>query len=627
MADFGAPVAQNVAGPQQGIQTISALMGLRQQQLAIQQAQAGVAGAQAQAQQEQQKNQELQQAQTLAQSAIKGAYRNPDGSLNADKLSTDITNIGPYAAQFGQAIIARANEGIQNQSAINKLNTQEQSQVADTLLSVANNPNLTYSDVVDAVTEMETNNKDLARFGTSVMGMFHPDMNSEQLSTALKQMATSLHGAGVSPQLSQVQGPQGIQQIQTNLNAAAPIGPVGAPIRQGISPQIVTNPITHGQAVVGPGSTVQPIGPAPSAGRPALPDWLSGANGGWQPQPGQPEYIGQMTHNFVQRAQAGIQAANTAPQAIDALQRIDAILDQGTWTGTAFSGFKDLKNLAASIGIDTTGTQNASELVKNMARYEAARAAAVGNTDASRSLVEAGSPNFHMDAKAVKAVTQQSLANERIIQTYANLTETAPTPEIGMQREAQLRSIPHLLQTFELRDMKSKAEVDSFLKRYNLSGAELAKSSQALDQLLGAAQPATRASGGAVGSGVYRVGERGTETLHLAPGSSGFVTPNKETVKTSKKAALNYQIGNRWGGGIVSGPIDGPFLGPVSNAPWGPEMPIMPGSPSAPAAPNTLGSMFGTRMLPPAQQTMRLNGLMGARGFGGRFGGGFGGLR
>ena len=37
MADFGAPVAQNVnVNPQQGIQTLSGILGLKQQQLALQ---------------------------------------------------------------------------------------------------------------------------------------------------------------------------------------------------------------------------------------------------------------------------------------------------------------------------------------------------------------------------------------------------------------------------------------------------------------------------------------------------------------------------------------------------------------------------------------------------------------
>lgn len=508
MPDFGSPIAQNVNPVGQGLQTLSGLLALKQQQLGLQQtranigiAQAGVQTAQAEAQQAQQKNQELAQAQALAQAARNGQYRKPDGSLDTNAFSEAVQGLGPYAQTFSQGIVARANEAIQNKTAINKLNTTEQNQVADTLLSVANKPGVTYSDAVNAVDEMVSNNPQLQRLGISVMGMFHPDMNSQQLSGALKQLSTSMHGAGTAPTLSMIQGPNGLQQVQTNLNAAAPIGPAGKPIKQGIPPQLVTNPLTGGPAVVGPNAgSVQPVGQIPSSAQaPGAqsrgPSWLQGTSGGWQPQPGQTQMIQQDVHAFVGRAQNGISAANTSPVALDSLERISAILNQGTWTGGAFSGFKDLKNLAASMGIDTTSADNASELVKNMARYEAARAGAVGNTDASRALVAEGSPNFKMDAKAVKSVVEQSIANEQIIQSYGNLMESAPNPQIGMQREQQLRSIPHLLQMFELGNMKSASQVDEFLKRYDLSGSELAKSRQMYDQLMRGVTPISKVGG------------------------------------------------------------------------------------------------------------------------------------
>ncbi|MDE2107275.1 MAG: hypothetical protein KGL39_59305, partial [Patescibacteria group bacterium] len=303
-------------------------------------------------------------------------------------------------------------------------------------------------------------------------------------------MATNApNTAESSPSGPVVQGPGGLQATQTNPQSPLGIGPIGQPIPQGISPQVATQPGTGGVSIIGPNGVARPITnaptQAPNAPNAAQPGQQGQSINWWNPPPGAVNLLNQNVAALAKRTQGAISAANTTPQAIDALDRMRAILDQGTFTGTAFSGFKDLKNLAASMGIDTTSAQNSSELVKNMARYEAARAAAVGDTDASRALVEAGSPNFKMDAKAVKAVVLQSLANERIIQAYGKLMESTTNPQEGMQKETAFRSIPHLLQMFELGELKSKPEVDEFLKRYDITPAEMAKSHQAYMQLMG----------------------------------------------------------------------------------------------------------------------------------------------
>lgn len=473
--------------PPNPIQTFSNVLGLRQQQLAIQQAQANVQSAQAGAAQAQQQNQELQQAQSLATAAKNGAYRNQDGSLNTQKLSEDVQNIGPYAANYANQIVSRANEMVANQTAINSLNTNEQQQLSDVFLSLAGDKNLTHSEIIDSLNAAVERNPQFARIALSWASGIPPNANSAQLQQLMKQFALASHSTSAQPQISLTQGPGGLQITQTNPYSPLGAGVQGKPVPQGLSPQIITQPGTGGVFKVGPGTNVTPVGGGQQPPPPQNPTQPQKQNW-WQPAPFQMQMYQQNVDALVKRVQAGVQAANTTPQALDALDRMRAILDQGTWTGTAFSGFKDLKNLAASIGLDTTGAQNASELVKNMARYEAARASAVGDTDASRALVEAGSPNFKMDANAVKSVVLQSIGNERIIQSYANLMQSAPTPQVAMQREQQFRSIPHLLQMLELGELHSKPEVDEFLKRYDLSGKELAKSYQMYQKLMATAQ-------------------------------------------------------------------------------------------------------------------------------------------
>ncbi len=501
MAEFGPPVAQNVAGPQQGLQTIAGIMGLKQQQLGIQQEQAEVGTAQAGQQQAAQRNTELQQAQALAVSAKNGAFRNKDGSLDIKALSSAIAEQGPYAAQYGTQIMSLANEMVQNSTAINSLNTKERAQAAAYLQSAIKTgkggiPETSYSDVVNAMDGMVADNPQLRRLSLSVMPRFHPTDTPAQIVQTLKQVGAAFSGSPPE-NMAAVQTNRGIQYEQTNPYSPLGVGPQGAPVPNTITPQVVLNPLTHAPGVLNPAGTVTPVvqggaqpqpapnGAAPAAVNPSAPGWLAGTGAGWQPKPGQQAWIEQNTQALVHRAQAGINAANTSPVALDALNRMRAIMDEGTWTGGAFSGFKDLKNLAASLGVDTKTAQNASELAKNMARYEGARASFIGDTDLSKSLMEQGSPNYKMDPAAVKEVILQCMASERIIQSYANLMESSPNPEVGMQREQAFRSIPELLPMFELGEMRNPAEVNALLSRYHLSGATLAKSRKMYESLAG----------------------------------------------------------------------------------------------------------------------------------------------
>ena len=454
---------------------------------------ADVQTAQANAQQAQQQNQELTALHQFTANAMKDpAYKNKDGSLNVQKFQQDASAI---AGTYGQAYIgqatANANEGIANRNAILELSNKQRATIGNFFAKVAANPNATKADFLDAVEQAREQSDDPMYQRSLDSALLHAppthQLNAAQESQTLRQfsrgVAMQFAAPEVSesaPQMSFIQGPKGMQAVQSSPQSPMGIGPQGPSIQQGIAPQIVTQPGTNAPSIVGPGGQAAPITPA---GQPQGQAGQQQSTNWWNPAPGQLAMLQANVQAIVQRTQNAVAAANTSPQAIDALERAGAIIDQGTWTGTAFSGFKDLKNLAASMGVDWKGAQNSSELAKNIARYEAARAQAVGDTDASRALFAAGSPDTHYDAKAVKAVIQQSLANEKIIQSYANIMQSSQTPAEAAQKERAFRSIPNLLQTFELGQMKSKAEVDAFLKRYDISGAELAKSRQMLQQL------------------------------------------------------------------------------------------------------------------------------------------------
>src|ERR1017187_6748570 len=86
MADFGAPVAGNTPyNPQQPLQTISGLLGLKQQQLQIQAQQQGLQGQAAQVQQEQQT---AKQRAAMAQ-VDWSKHTGQDGTLDLNSFGQD----------------------------------------------------------------------------------------------------------------------------------------------------------------------------------------------------------------------------------------------------------------------------------------------------------------------------------------------------------------------------------------------------------------------------------------------------------------------------------------------------------------------------------------------------------
>ena len=269
--------------------------------------------------------------------------------------------------------------------------------------------------------------------------------------------------------------------MPTNINPMSPsgVGPVGPAQAQGIPPQLATQPVTGAQAIVGPGGTARPVQPAPGspgASGTGQPNW-------WSPGPGQAQFVQANAAALAGRIQQGNQTANTSPQAIDALTRARSILDQGTWTGGTFNLFKDLKNVAAGFGVDTSSTTNANEFVKNLARFEAARAGQVGNTDAARQLYESGAPNVHVDAQAAKNIVTQALGTEQWIQGYAKVVGSAPDPQTATQREQAFRSVPNAVLAYEAGVMRSPTEMDAFVKQYGVNKQQLAQARAQLRQL------------------------------------------------------------------------------------------------------------------------------------------------
>jgi hypothetical protein len=162
MADFGAPVAQNVnVNPQQGIQTLSGLLGLKQQQIGIQQQQQQLQTQTAEAQQAQQKNQELQQLAAFTKAAVNDPnYRLPDGSPDVTKFSADAMMAAPtYGQAYLGNTISNFKEGVASRQALQNLNNDQRTQLANALMP-ATKPGTTPSELLDVVAKARALNTD-----------------------------------------------------------------------------------------------------------------------------------------------------------------------------------------------------------------------------------------------------------------------------------------------------------------------------------------------------------------------------------------------------------------------------------------------------------------------------------
>lgn len=323
--EMPAPVADQIQPPnlQQGLGTLSSLLGLKQQQIAIATGQAQQQTAQAAAQQAQQQNQELQGLGQFFKGALNNpAYFNVDGSVNIQKLQQDAMTKAPvYGQQYIEQMTAAFNGQVQNRKALLDLSADQRQSASGYLAAFAadprnikGNPNYDPGGVesryLDTIERARSLSQDPGyQRALDGMLMHSPStatMTSDQAAaTRVKgaaqasqvaanpglpnsgtqsgnpaqdarnlAVATGAPGADLSgPAIEMVQGPKGL--VPTNVNPQSPMGTgaVGAPIPNAAPPAIVTPPGGI-PTVTGPGGTnprqVPGTGPGPN---PTSQDW------------------------------------------------------------------------------------------------------------------------------------------------------------------------------------------------------------------------------------------------------------------------------------------------------------------------------------------------------------------
>jgi hypothetical protein len=443
--------------PQNPITTLAGIMGIKQQQQALQTGQYNQATAQAESQQAQQKNAELQAVGNLTKNAYNPRYSNADGSFDNQAFADDVARVAPT---YGQAIAKdatmRAGELYQNQQTLFNLNQSERSMIGDAFGSWATDDKLNHSRFINNVENLREqfpNNPGVSRMLTS-------------MATAMPSDADGLH--------------KGLQQAA--IMAKSPTAELSMP-GQGTNAagqnQLI-NKVTGARSVpqLGPGAinptSSQVAGATAAATLPYVkPTAAASASGAAEGTAQTANLTG--VAGRVQQAQA---AANNTVGSIDALNRAKSILESpgAPSTGTQYESVKSLKNLMSSLGIDTSGADDMNTLTKNLARYEATRAtqAGLGGTDAARELAHSGSPNTQLDNKALLGIVRQSLATEQAVGSYANVQSKATSPQQMLQNENAFRNIPNHIQAREYGMMRTPQEADAYLKAQGMSKADMA---------------------------------------------------------------------------------------------------------------------------------------------------------
>src|SRR6266404_3903357 len=159
--------------PMKGINTLSGIIGIQQQKQALQTGQYQQATAQAEAQQAQQKNRELQAAQALSiQGAKSGAYTNPDGTFNRQKMANDITQVAPtYGQPVATQLLSQANEVVANQQAHQKLTVDRKAEIGNAFQALAADPaldNTKFIDAIETLRQQHPNDPEFSRMLTSM---------------------------------------------------------------------------------------------------------------------------------------------------------------------------------------------------------------------------------------------------------------------------------------------------------------------------------------------------------------------------------------------------------------------------------------------------------------------------
>lgn len=304
--DFGAPIAQNVnVNPQQGLQTLSSLLQLKQQQASVSQAQSQAQVAAINA----------GQTQALSQQNW-GQFINKDGTINTPAASQLAFKVAPnLASEFVGRLADSAKSSAEMTRSFLALNAEQQAPLRAIAGAYAANPQQKFSDMLR---EMETYQSTapktaqpyiqsvidsvakLAGSPNTVTGAPHTDQETRQLALAfsrggLTPAEASGPGGLATPQAGTVS--TGTQVIPTTTNretgvtaaaSAPPIASQSETVTLPNSQLVVLNKQTGQYQIAGGGGAGPGPGPGGASAGTTAPPVMTAANDPARPSPNAP---------------------------------------------------------------------------------------------------------------------------------------------------------------------------------------------------------------------------------------------------------------------------------------------------------------------------------------------------
>lgn len=277
MPDFGSPVADNITtpAPNQPIQSLSGILGIAQQQQALQQGSQQLQVGQAAAQSAQQQMSERQLLQQTMQTG-----KDPDGnSIKGTNGEVDPTALAGFANKYlpltGPAVVNNVISTLDNRVKLNDAVRGLGQNYKDDMSGIVRSgigtqdPSMV-SSALDNYVKQNPAAAPAAGPAQSLLQRLSPGMPQAQRDSALQHLAmqfqpSSTTAAQQAPAIGTTTGPGGgVQAIQTNPLSAVPMGAVGPETAQGIPlgqrSEVTTNPVTGGFAVVNKGGSGQVTG-------------------------------------------------------------------------------------------------------------------------------------------------------------------------------------------------------------------------------------------------------------------------------------------------------------------------------------------------------------------------------
>jgi hypothetical protein len=448
MSDFGSPIASQIQppNPNQGLQTISGILNLRNQQQSLQlgqqQLQVGESAAQ-QAQQQMNERQLLQQTMLTGKDPDGNPVKAPDGQMDPNALANFANKYLPLTGQgVQQQIISTLNNRIQLNDQVRGLGQNYRNDISGIVRSGigAQDPS-GVSSALDAYAQQNPAAAPAISRAQSMLQHVNPAMPQDQRNMMLQRLSMEFQPASTtaaeqSPQIGTTTGPGGgVQAFQTNPLSAIPQGATGPEVAQGIPlgerQSVSSNPLTGGPTVISKNGQGQVTGitNAPTQGV-------------YVPQPGDAQALPvlQAERDAARQAytNAGLQHTNN--------QIVLSNIDNVGATGLAGSGWR---NLVSAFGFNPGDANKdgkfdpatAYDLVgKGLERSALQAAQSMGpQTNAGLAAQVAANGSTHYTPTAIKEITKLNDAITTGAQSYQPGLERAisANPSAGVFAKRQ----------------------------------------------------------------------------------------------------------------------------------------------------------------------------------------------